>query len=137
MIKHKAGVENKVPDALSRRASILTATSSEITDFERIKNDYDSCLDFGEVYKILVDRLVREHDDYFLLDGYLFKANQLCIHRTSVRDFIIWEIHAGKMSGHFGRDKTVATVQDSLFWLTINQDVANLIKQCRTCSLAK
>ena len=89
MIKHKAGVENKVADALSRRVSILTATSSEVTGFERIKNDYDSYPDFGEVYKLLVDGLVREQDEYFLLDGYLFKANQLCIPRTSVRDFII------------------------------------------------
>ena len=137
MIKHKAGVENKVADVLSRRASILTATSSEVTGFERIKNEYDSCLDFGEVYKILVDGLVREQDDYFLLDGYLFKANQLCIPRTSVRDFMVWKIHVDGMLGYFGQDKTVAAVQSSFFWLTINRDVANLIKQCRTCSLAK
>ena len=137
MIKHKAGVENKVADALSRRVSILTAPSSEVTGFERIKNDYDSCPDFGEVYRVLSDGLIREKDDYFLLDGYLFRANQLCIPRTSVRDFLIWEIHAGGMSGHFGRDKTVAAVCDSFFWPTINRDVANLIKQCRTCAMAK
>ena len=89
MIKHKAGVENKVADALSRRVSILVAVSNEVTGFERIKNDYESCPDFGEVYKRLADGLVREQDDYFLLVGYLFKANQLCIPRTSVRDFII------------------------------------------------
>ena len=105
MIKHKAGIENKVADALSHRASILTATNSEVTDFERIKNDYDSCPDFGEVYRILVDGLVREHDDYFLLDGYLFKANQLCIPRTSVRDFIAWEIHTGGMSAILGETR--------------------------------
>ena len=115
MIKLKEGVENKVADALSRRVSILTATSSEVTGFERIKNDYDSCPDFGEVYRVLSDGLIREKDDYFLLDGYLFRANQLCIPRTSVRDFLIWEIHAGGMSGHFGRDKTVAAVCDSFF----------------------
>ena len=69
VIKHKEGVENKVADALSHQASILTATSSEVTGFDRIKNDYDSCPNFGEVYKILVDGLVREHDDYFLLEG--------------------------------------------------------------------
>jgi len=89
VIKHKAGVENKVADALSRRVSILVAISNEVTGFERIKNDYESCPDFGEPYKLLADGLVRERDDYFLLDGYLFKANKLCIPRTSVRDFII------------------------------------------------
>ena len=79
MIKHKVGVENKVTDALSRRVSILVAVSNEVTRFERIKNDYESCPDFGEVYKSLADGLVRERNDYFLLNGYLFKANKLCI----------------------------------------------------------
>ena len=32
---------------------------------------------------MLIDGLVREKDDYFLLDGYLFKANKLCIPKTS------------------------------------------------------
>ena len=41
------------------------------------------------------------------------------------------------MSGHFGRDKTVAVVTDSFYWPTINRDVVNLIKQCRTCAMAK
>ena len=137
MIKHKARVENKVTDALSRHVSILVAINNEITGFERIKNDYESCPDFGEVYKLLADGLVYERDDYFLLDGYLFKANKLCIPRTSVRDFIIWKIHAGGMLGHFGRDKTVTAVTDSFYWPTINRDVVNLIKQCHTCSIAK
>ena len=34
MIKHKAGVENKVADALTRRVSILVAVSNEVTGFE-------------------------------------------------------------------------------------------------------
>ena len=137
VIKHKAGVENKVADALSRHMSILVAINNEVIRFERIKNDYESYPDFREVYKVLIDGLVREQDDYFLLDGYLFKANKLCIPRTSVRDFIIWETHAGRMSGHFGRNKTHAAVADSFFWPTLHRDIANLIKQCRTCPMAK
>ena len=41
------------------------------------------------------------------------------------------------MSGHFGRDKTVASVTNSFYWPTINRYVVNLVKQCRTCSMAK
>ena len=68
VIKHKAGVKNKVTNALSRRVSILVAISNEVTGFERIKNNYESCPDSGEVYKLLTDGLVRERDNYFLLD---------------------------------------------------------------------
>ena len=76
-------------------------------------------------------------DNFFLQDGYLFKANKLCIPRTSVRDFIVWELHTGGMSCHFGRDKTIVVVEESFFWPNFQRDVANLVKQCCTCQLAK
>ena len=49
VLKHKAGVENKV-DALSRRVMILVAMSAEVTEFERLREEYESCPDFGEIY---------------------------------------------------------------------------------------
>ena len=50
MVKHRAGVENKAADALSRRVSWLTVMSVKVTGFERLKDDYESCPDFGELY---------------------------------------------------------------------------------------
>lgn len=50
-----------------------------------------------------------------LQDGYLFQGTHLCIPHTSVRDFIVWEMHAGGMAGHFGRDKTIALVEDHFY----------------------
>ena len=66
MLKHKAGVDNKVADALSRRMVILVALSTEVTRFEQLKNDYELCPDFREIFKLLVDRIVHERDDFFL-----------------------------------------------------------------------
>ena len=63
--------------------------------------------------------------------------NKLCIPHTSVRDFIIWELHAGGLSGHFGRDKTIKFVETQFFWTSLKRDVAHLVAQCRTCQLAK
>ena len=40
VVKHKAGVENKVADALSRRVSLLSIMSVKVTGFERLKDDY-------------------------------------------------------------------------------------------------
>jgi hypothetical protein len=54
-----------------------------------------------------------------------------------VRDFLIWEIHAGGLSGHFGRNKTIEEVERQFFWSSLKRDVAKLIGQCRTCQLAK
>ena len=57
MIKHKSGVENKFVDALSRRMTIFVAVSMEVIEFERLKDDYETCLDFGDIYTVLRDGL--------------------------------------------------------------------------------
>ena len=67
----------------------------------------------------------------------MFKANKLCIPRTSVRDFLVWEVHAGGLSGHFGRDKTIEEVERQFYWPSLKRDVAKIIGQCRQCQLAK
>ena len=43
---HKAGVENKAADALSRRLTILTVLSNQVVGFEKIKAEYESCPHF-------------------------------------------------------------------------------------------
>ena len=54
-------------------------------------------------------------DDYTLQDGYLFKANKLCIPRSSVKDFLVWETHARGLAGHFGQDKTIEEVERQFY----------------------
>jgi len=57
----------------------LVAISGEMKGFERLKNDYESCPDFGKIYIMLRDRLTREMDEFLLHDIYLFKFCKLCI----------------------------------------------------------
>ena len=77
MVKHRAGVENKAVDALSRRVSLLSVMSVKVTRFKRLKDDYKSCPDFGELYTSLSNASRPIPNDYTLQDGYLFKANKL------------------------------------------------------------
>ena len=114
MVKHRAVVENKTANALSQKVSLLSIISIKVTGFERLKDDYESCPDFGELYTSLRNASRPVLDDYTLQDGYLFKANKLCISRSSVRDFPVWEIHAGGLAGHFGQDKTIKEVVNSI-----------------------
>jgi len=81
------GVENKVVDALNRYVIILVAMSVEVLGFERLREEYDSCPDFGKIYVTLRDSSVREMDGFLLRDGYLFRFRKLCIPRTSLREF--------------------------------------------------
>lgn len=43
------------------------------------------------------------------------------------------ELHAGGLAGHFGRDKTIAIVEDRFFWPSLKRDVARIVAECRTC----
>ena len=62
---------------------------------------------------------------------------KLCIPRTPFKDLLIWENHAGDLVGHFGRDKTIALVEDKFYWPSLKRDVARIVAQCRTCQLVK
>lgn len=136
VLKHKAGVENKPADALSCKVSLISTMSVEVTGFERLKEDYSICLDFGKVYAALSEDKSRSNE-FVLQDCFLFKGNKLCVPRTLVRDFLVLELHAGGVAGHFGRDKTIALVEDRFYWPSLKRDVAKIVERCRTCQLAK
>ena len=63
-MKHRAGIENKAVDALSRGVSLLSIMSVKVTGFERLKDDYESCPDFGELYTSLSNAPRPIPDDY-------------------------------------------------------------------------
>ena len=89
VLKHQAGTDNKVADALSRRSLLLSTVRTEVVGFDQIKKQYDTCPDFGKIHQALSIGPSKEHSQYTLLDGYLFKENRLCIPRTSVREFLV------------------------------------------------
>ena len=51
MIHHKFEINNKVPDALSRRVSLLISLKSEIIGFEFLKDLYKEDKGFAEIWK--------------------------------------------------------------------------------------
>ena len=86
-LKYKAGFENKVTDALSRCVMILLAMSAEVTGFERLKDEYESCPDFGEICHIM-GRICSRDKRLSATRWYLFRFRMLCISRTSLRNFL-------------------------------------------------
>jgi hypothetical protein len=107
ILKHKSGKENKAIDVLSRRVTLLSVMSVEVTGFKRLKEEYESCSEFLEINLTLKDENHRVINGYHLQDGYLFWNNKLRIPKTFILEFLIWEIHAGGLSRHFERNKTI------------------------------
>ena len=115
VLKHKSGIENKDADALSRQVTLLSVMSFKVTGFERLKEEYKSCLEFEEIYLALKDENHHVINGYHLQDGYLFQDNKLCILKTSVCEFLIWEIHVGGLSGHCRMNKIIEEVERQFF----------------------
>ena len=127
VINHRSGIENKAADALSRLTVTLHRMSAHVIGFDRLKNEYSACLDFGIIYNEVINGNRQEYLNFLIENGYLFKVTKLCVPRTSFRDLLIWEMHAGGLAGHFGRDKTIALVEDRFYWPSLKRDVARIV----------
>eukprot|EP01018_Ginkgo_biloba_P014349 Gb_07058 [translate_table: standard] len=140
VLRHKSGRSNKVADALSRRTTLLTTMVNEVVDFASVKDLSATDKDFRQAFSYAKEPTFDNGDlygEYFLQDGYLFKGRQLCILESVMRENIIRELHSGGLGGHFGRNKTIALVEDRYFWPGLKKQVSKFIEHCRICQTAK
>jgi hypothetical protein len=137
VLKHKARTKNKVADALSRKHQLLATLTVGVTAFTEIKQQYRNDPDFGKPYDHLSARATPALAKFTLVEGFIFYNNRLCLPKTSVREFVVTELHAGGIAGHFGRDKTAHLVEDRFYWPGLRGDVNTVVQHCRVCQLAK
>ena len=77
--KHRAGVDNKVVDALSRVITVLHFVLNFVASFEHLKDEYRQCKDFGIIYKESLGNSSPTKGDFLIREEYLFKGVKLCI----------------------------------------------------------
>jgi hypothetical protein len=134
VLKHKSGQQNKVADALSRRTILLVTMMQEIEGFQILKELYAEDEDFQKDWDRCQQNVPGE---IHMHEGFLFKGNQLCIPRGSLRERLISELHGGGLGGHLGRDKTIALIEERYFWPQLKRDVERHVKKCPICQRAK
>ena len=83
VIKHKKGKENVIANALSRRYTILSQIDSKIFGLEAIKDQYVHDANFKDVLQNCKEG--RTWNKFVVNDGFVFRANKLCIPASSVR----------------------------------------------------
>ena len=125
---------NKGADALSRRYTLLNSFKARVISVEDVKASYKNDHDFGDLFLKCSNHAYK---DYYILDGYLFKGNRLCVPRSSLRESLIKEFHEGGMAGHFGIEKTTLLVQEYFHWPRLVRDVEFIVKRCVICQKAK
>ena len=104
-MKHRSGKSNRIADALSRRHLLLTKMQIEVVGFKKLTNLYLEDLNFTKAWKactvlVTLDRM--KWLDFTIQDGILFKGNQLCIPKSSMRENLIKEKHSEGLARHFG-----------------------------------
>jgi hypothetical protein len=115
VLKHKAGMENRVADALNRKSLLRQTLSMEVTCFANLPSTYKDDPDFGPLYTLLSTLPRATEAEFSLHEGYLFKGTKLCLPQSSLRQLVVQELHSGGLAGHFGRDKTISLVEDHFF----------------------
>jgi hypothetical protein len=70
-------------------------------------------------------------------DGYVFRANRLCIPVGSVRHLLMQEANGGGLIGHFGARRTKDVLATHFFWPKMRRDVERFVARCTTCQKAK
>jgi hypothetical protein len=116
VIKHISGTANKVVDASSKKCLLMQEFRIKTLGFDDLKDMYADDEDFAKVYEAVENPALRYRIpwiDYMIQEGLLFRGNQLCIPKCSMRENLLKEKHSGGLAGHFGHDKTFAKLSES------------------------
>jgi len=114
---------------------LSTVNNAKILGLENIKDLYATDSFFAELFTKCCDD--KGWEKFHLYDGFLFRANKLCIPDCSVRLMLLQEAHAGGLMGHFGAKKTEQVLADHFFWPKMWRDVKRYVLRCVTCHKAK
>jgi hypothetical protein len=86
--------------------------------FEHLKGMYCDDTYFKEAYESCENDVLRDRSQWIecvIQEGLLFKVNQFCIPKCSMRDNLLKEKHSGGLARYFGHDKTFAHVSSSYY----------------------
>ena len=135
ILSSKKGKKNIVADVLSKCHALLSQLDAKILGLENIKDLYATDSFFAEPFAKCCDG--KGWEKFHLYDGFLFRANKLCIPDCSVRLMLLQEAHAGGLMGHFCAKKMEQMLADHFFWPKMRRDVDRHVLRCATCHKAK
>jgi hypothetical protein len=108
--------------------------------FVSLKDMYKDDLDLKDAYEECENHVMRDISqwiEYLILDGLLFKGNQLCIPKSSMKENLLKEKHSGGLVGHFGHDKMFAQMKNLYYWPSMRKNAKKFVNKCRIFQHAK
>jgi hypothetical protein len=135
IIKHKNGKDNVIADALSRPYTMLSQLDFKIFVLQTMKDQYVDDADFKDTFAHCLHG--KPWGKFYIQDGFLFRANQMCIPAGSVRLLLLQETHGGGLMGRFGVYKIDRVLVAHFFWPRMCADVECLVARYTTYQKAK
>lgn len=134
-IKHRRGVENVIPDALSRSVpvSAISTSNSLDTKDEWYKNIYNGCTNRPQDFP---NYLIKENVLYRLTKNKCSLTSEFSwkiVVPSELRENIILENHAQPTSAHLGIFKTYNRLLLRYFWPGMHKDVVKFVGSCQKC----
>ncbi len=137
-------------DFLSR--NVVDAIPFDLSTYEKEQNKGD-ILSSPQLYLLnkvlpgnnqLAQLVYKRSHDCFVVDGVVWKclgANQqhhsaLLVPQHHIPD-ILHEAHGHLLAGHFGVSKTKQRLLQSYYWLNMDHDITEHLRQCDKCQLTK
>ena len=125
-IKYKKGSTNNVADCLSQPpivviTTVLNSCGHETYDWPLL---YKSDPEFSHTYRTLLEG--HQVSNFHLQNALLCHMGHLCVPSSECAK-TIWEAHYNQIVGHFRVEKTVAIIQNYLYYPNLRQDVGKCI----------
>jgi hypothetical protein len=153
VIQHKPGVENTVPDALSRNVAGTESISFSPREAEELQREDPLVRAVGEWLESRtipgdpdLAKKVQQLGPMCVLDGRLVR---FCLKRKDFEDSfpllapemlkipIMRTAHASRFSGHGGIFRTFNNICRVYWWPGLSTDVRRFVEACPTCQAAK
>jgi len=97
--------------------------------------EYESCLDFGEIYVPSRDGSVQEMDEFcYKMD--IYSDSVSFVFPVRPQGFSFLGSACWRSGGTFRRNKTIEAVEHRFYWLIFKRDIAKIVGQCHTCQLS-
>jgi hypothetical protein len=94
--------------------------NARLLGFEDVKELYYNDSNFAEIYNACGHSALGK---FYLMVGYLFKENRLCVPASSLHELLVREAHKGGLMGHFGVAKTLDVLYEHFFWPQMKMDM--------------
>ncbi|XP_044510183.1 uncharacterized protein LOC123228802 [Mangifera indica] len=136
---HRAGSENRVADALSRKevhayVAALTEVQSDFLGKLRVQAEEDA--EYAHLREQVEQGVVRK---YWLDRGLLYaKGGRLYVPKSGgLRQGLLKETHEPQWAGHPGVERMVALLKRHYCWPRLEEDVELYVRTCLVCQLDK